>query len=153
MNKIIVGYLVFLLLFQQGSYCIVDSLWSSKMVLDQMPLQGSLTEGKGSVQLTSLYRLVRISFFLCWKYYLPFYKTSYLNEEVNRTEPSGSVSVPWQLSSKSQRDHKDSKISTGDIMVLGWHLQINLRTSFAHHFGRGALLKKWSWHFRLVFCS
>jgi len=28
-----------------------------------------------------------------------FYKTSYLNEEVNSTEPSPSVSVPWSLSS------------------------------------------------------
>jgi len=28
---------------------------------------------------------------------LPFYKTSYLNEEVNCTEPSPSVSFPWQV--------------------------------------------------------
>ncbi len=28
------------------------------------------------------------------KYYLPFYKTSYPNEEVNRTESSPSVRVP-----------------------------------------------------------
>jgi hypothetical protein len=28
-------------------------------------------------------------------YYLPFYKTNNLNEEVNCTEPSSSVSIPW----------------------------------------------------------
>ncbi len=30
------------------------------------------------------------------KYVLLFYETSYLNEEVNRTEPSLSVSIPCQ---------------------------------------------------------
>ncbi len=48
---------------------------------------GILTEGEGSVQLTSLFWLQQTLFTL--------YKTSYLNEEVNRTEPSPSVSVPW----------------------------------------------------------
>jgi hypothetical protein len=28
-------------------------------------------------------------------YYLLFYKTSYINEEVNRTEPPPSVTLPW----------------------------------------------------------
>jgi hypothetical protein len=49
-------------------------------------LQGSLTEGPGLVQLISLYLLVQISSFLYWIYYLPFYKTRWLNEEVNRTD-------------------------------------------------------------------
>jgi hypothetical protein len=53
---------------------------------------------EGSVQLTSLYQLVKISSFLNWKYYIRFYKTSYLNEEVNCTEPSPSVSIPWLFS-------------------------------------------------------
>ncbi len=56
--------------------------------------QGSLTEGEGSVQLTSLYLLVQIAFMLQLLFNF-FYKTSYLNEEVNSTEPSPSVSFPW----------------------------------------------------------
>ncbi len=30
-----------------------------------------------------------------WEYYLSIYKTGYLNKEVNCTEPSPSVSIPW----------------------------------------------------------
>ncbi len=56
--------------------------------------QGNLTEGKVSVQLTSLYVLVQISCFRKYKHYLLINKTSYLNEEVNCTEPSPSVRVP-----------------------------------------------------------
>ncbi len=33
-----------------------------------------------------------------WKYYLPFYKTSCPNEEVNCSEPFPSVSIPWYWS-------------------------------------------------------
>jgi len=44
-----------------------------------------ITEGEGSVQLASLYYLVQISCF----------KRCYLNEEVNCTEPSTSVTIPW----------------------------------------------------------
>ncbi len=48
---------------------------------------GSLTEGKDTIQLTSLYYY--LSYISCfYKHYLLFYKSSYLNEEVNRTEPS-----------------------------------------------------------------
>jgi hypothetical protein len=58
--------------------------------------QGSLTEVEGSVQFTSLYLLAYISCFLYGKYYLLFfYKTSYLNEEANCTDPSLSVRIPW----------------------------------------------------------
>ena len=32
---------------------------------------------------------------LDWNYYLPLHKTTYLNEEVNCTEPSPSVSIQW----------------------------------------------------------
>jgi len=59
-----------------------------------LPHHGILTEGKGSVQLNSMYWLVQISCF----WYLEnvfFYKTSYLNEEVNHTEYSPLVRVPW----------------------------------------------------------
>ncbi len=42
--------------------------------------QGILTEREGSVQLTSLCLLVQISSFFFF-----FYKTTFLNEEVNRT--------------------------------------------------------------------
>ncbi len=47
-----------------------------------------------TVDLLVLASLDQLIFY--WKYYLLFYKTSYLNEEVNCTEPSSSsVSVPW----------------------------------------------------------
>jgi hypothetical protein len=45
--------------------------------------QGILTEGEGSVQLTSLYKLVEIANIIFLN-----------NEEVNSTEPSPSVSLP-----------------------------------------------------------
>ncbi len=55
-------------------------------------LQGILTEGKGSVQLTSLYLLAYIShFFLSKNIIYIINKTHYLNEEVDSTEPSPSV--------------------------------------------------------------
>ncbi len=58
--------------------------------------QGNLTEGEGSVQLTSLYWQVKVSCFRCSKHYLLFFiKMSFLDEEVNCTGPSASVSVPW----------------------------------------------------------
>jgi hypothetical protein len=41
--------------------------------------------------LTSLDHLL----FIVKLYFFLFYKTTYLNEEVNRTEPSPSVRVPW----------------------------------------------------------
>ncbi len=41
-----------------------------------------------------LVHFVCFSWFLYWKYYLHFYKTGYLNEEVNCTDPSPSISVP-----------------------------------------------------------
>ncbi len=63
--------------------------------------QGTLTEGEGSVQLTSFYWRALISCFWYWKnmWFLHFYKTSYLNKEVNHAEPSPSVRVPCRLSS------------------------------------------------------
>jgi len=56
--------------------------------------EGILTDGEGSARLTSLYRLVQISCFSYWNYIFLFYKTTYLNEEVNCSEPSPSVRVP-----------------------------------------------------------
>ncbi len=47
--------------------------------------QGILTEGEGSIRLTSFYYLAQINYF--WN--------CYLNEEVKRTEPSPPVCVPW----------------------------------------------------------
>ncbi len=56
---------------------------------------GSLTEGEGSVQLTFLLltSLDQLTFIFKILFF-HFYKTSYLNEEVNSTEPSPSVSIP-----------------------------------------------------------
>jgi hypothetical protein len=58
--------------------------------------QGSLTEGEGRLSTinllvqTSLNPLLFIS-----KKLLTFFAKSYLTEEVNRTEPSRSVRIPW----------------------------------------------------------
>jgi hypothetical protein len=60
-------------------------------------VQGILTEGDGLVQLTSLYQLNKIGCIWYSNHYLIFCKTNYLNEEVKRTEPSPSVSVPWSM--------------------------------------------------------
>jgi hypothetical protein len=49
-------------------------------------MQGSLTEGKHSVRLTSLYYFRSAPNYIENTIYL-FNKTSYLNEEVNLTEP------------------------------------------------------------------
>ncbi len=56
--------------------------------------QGTLSVGEGSVRNTSLHELVVMSSFFNWKYYLPFYKTSYSNEDVNCTVYFPSVKVP-----------------------------------------------------------
>ncbi len=57
------------------------------LILDIL-VQGGLTEGEGSAWLTTLYKLAP---FDNENIYTFFYKTSYLNEEVNCTEPSHSV--------------------------------------------------------------
>jgi hypothetical protein len=92
----------------QGYYIAVNWLWafilnSINQTVNSVLLskfysgidQRSLTEGEGSVQLTSLSLLVKISCFSYWSYIFPFLQTTYLNEEVNRTQPSPSVRVPW----------------------------------------------------------
>jgi hypothetical protein len=57
-------------------------------------IQGILTEGEGSVRLTSLYFLVEISYLSCKNYIFSLLLNN-LNEEVNRTEPFRLVRVPW----------------------------------------------------------
>ncbi len=57
---------------------------------------GNPFEEQGSVQLTSLYQVVWIScFWFCKHYLLSKLLSSYLNEEVKRTKPCPTVSVPW----------------------------------------------------------
>ncbi len=56
--------------------------------------QGTLTEGEGSVQLTSLSDQIRSDAFVITNIFFLFFLTSYLNEEVKRTEPSSLVSIP-----------------------------------------------------------
>jgi hypothetical protein len=60
--------------------------------------------------LTSLDQLLLI----VQTHYLHFYKTSYPNEEVNCTEPSPSVSVPWSWSKIPERTRK----LTGEKLAL-----------------------------------
>jgi hypothetical protein len=56
------------------------------------PLPGNPYEGRrGRLALTSLYQLLLI----IQTIFTFFTKTSNVNEEVNRTEPSPSVSFPW----------------------------------------------------------
>ncbi len=84
--------------------------WDTKFVE-----QGSQIEGDGSVRLTSLYQLVKISCFLYWKNYLPFLKNSYLSEEVSGTEPSPSVSVPYI--NKSGNSYSMGRPSTVELLI------------------------------------
>ncbi len=56
--------------------------------------QGSLTEVEGLVQLTSLYKLISVIYYINQNIIYIFHKTSYLNEEVKCTQPSPSVSIP-----------------------------------------------------------
>jgi hypothetical protein len=58
-------------------------------------MQGTLTKGEPLVQSTSLCWLYYKTCFWKCKHYLFLYKMNYHNEEVNRTELSPSVSVPW----------------------------------------------------------
>jgi hypothetical protein len=62
-------------------------------------VHGSLTEGELSTvdrleptSLEELLLIVKLLFSFC-------YNTSFLNEEVNCTEPSPSISVPWYMNS------------------------------------------------------
>ncbi len=60
-----------------------------------MPKHGNLTERDVSVRLASMSQLVQINSFYIKNIKNFSYKTSYLNEEVNCTKPSPSVSIPW----------------------------------------------------------
>jgi hypothetical protein len=62
-----------------------------------------------------------------------FFNTRYLNEEVNRTEPSLSVSVPWCHSTVAQRPHTYLSLFTKAFKNLGWNSKNFSRTSY-HHF-------------------
>jgi hypothetical protein len=63
----------------------------------QVTSQGSLTEREYSVQFTSLSQLFKYSSFFHGNIVYLFYETGYLNEEVNCTDPSHSVSIPWSI--------------------------------------------------------
>jgi hypothetical protein len=65
----------------------------------------NLTEREGSVQFTFLYSNLYGLAALILKYYLLFYKTSYIYEEVNCTGPSTSVCVPCLNSSARVRSY------------------------------------------------
>ncbi len=82
------------------------------LFLASFPLQaqGTLTEGEGSVRLTSLHELVQISCFLTETIF--FYRTTYLNDEVNRTDPS----PPFQMLAQGALT-KEGRISTVDLIV------------------------------------
>jgi hypothetical protein len=70
---------------------------SAFVTVDKL-LQGSLTEGEGrfsAIDLLARTRLDQLIFIL--EILFTFFKASYLNKEVNSTEPSPSVSVPWLL--------------------------------------------------------
>jgi hypothetical protein len=56
--------------------------------------KGLLETGLSTVDLPVLTSLDQLLLVLKTQY--TFYTTSYLNEEVNRTEPSPSLSLPWR---------------------------------------------------------
>ncbi len=58
-------------------------------------IQGVLTEGEVSVQLTSLYQLVKINSLYDWNFLFLSPKQAILNKEANCTEPSPSIRIPW----------------------------------------------------------
>ncbi len=60
-----------------------------------MFIQGIFTEGEDSVRLTSLYTKLRPAAINTKKIFSPFYNTSYLNNEDNRTEPLPSIGFTW----------------------------------------------------------
>ncbi len=78
----------------------MPTVWVKK---NATPFQGILTEGEGSVRLTSSHQLVQISCFSNWNCTFIFYKTTHINEEVNCTEPSLSARVPWPFISKQTK--------------------------------------------------
>jgi hypothetical protein len=58
------------------------------------PYQGSLIEGEGSVHFAGANKYITAPF--CNENIIfTFYKTHYLNEEVNCTEPALLVRIPW----------------------------------------------------------
>ncbi len=87
------GYAVCLL----AAYLFIYYVCGWSLALFANVCTGFLTEGEGSIRLTSLY-LVQISCFLYWSYIFLFYKITNLHEEVDSAEPSSpSVRGPWYV--------------------------------------------------------
>ncbi len=74
----------------------LNLLRTGPMMLHHL-LQGPLTEGKGSVRLISSTNQLRLAHSYVENIIYICYQTSYLNEEVNCTEPAPSDSVPCLL--------------------------------------------------------
>jgi len=75
-----------------------------------MLMQGTLTEGEGSVRLTSRYYLVISARFYVEYIIHLYYKTSYLHEEIICTGDSPSVSLPWLMSSFQSFNWRKKKV-------------------------------------------
>jgi hypothetical protein len=58
------------------------------------------------VNLLTLTSLVQLLFYIENMIY-PLYKTIYLNEEINCTEPSLSASIPWTDDQKDDEKHRN----------------------------------------------
>ncbi len=80
--------------------------------------QGILSEVEGSVQLTSLYWPIQIDCFSSETRFFFVTKTTYLNEEVNCTEPSLSVWVPWSMSHVLWLQQKTAKFVKIDFFMF-----------------------------------
>jgi hypothetical protein len=65
----------------------------SRPYLSRPPRAGN-PNWRRRVSTVDLLVLTSLDQLLFWKYFSPYYKTSYLNEEVDCTEPSPSLSVP-----------------------------------------------------------
>jgi hypothetical protein len=97
-------------------------------------IQGTLTEEECSIRLTSLYFLGLDQLLLMTLISFTFlYKTSYLNEEVNCTELSPSVSVPCNilvfLCCRSRLDTETiiAQSTTTTTTTTHWHESLQTR--------------------------
>ncbi len=101
------------------------SVFLVKMFILQWEADGSLKGWEGSVWLTSLYQLIQISYFSYW-----LYETTYLNEEVNCTDPSLSTRVPCN------KLPADSFFLTQPLSIsnIGKNVYSTMRDSWFHVF-------------------
>ncbi len=119
-------------------------MWDAKASMPPLKSgysRGSLTEGEGSLRLTSLYKLVWIGSFLHWKYYLPF-----LQKQAVLMRRSTVLSLPLQIvfpgHSHRQETHYLARILHSLCLCLSRrHTHTHFKTHKALYRRR-----KWEWY-------